>query len=357
MKKPFLWIGAIVVLAIMIFLAVKPQKASGNEKKSIAKKEKPQIKVDAWVIKPSLLVNEISVSGSLLASEEVDLKNEIAGRVVYLNLPEGKQVKKGTLLVKLYDDDLQATLKKLESQLEVQQKIYERQSELIKVNGISENDYDQTCLAVSTLKSEIDEQKAQIRKTEILAPFDGVIGLRNISEGAVVSSSTLLATIRTENRLKLDFFVPEKYSPDIKTGMKIKFSLSNRDNIYDATVYASEMGIDDATRNLRVRAYVESHSEDLIPGAFADVRLRLGENPLALLIPTQSIIPQEQNKIVIVSKKGRAHFTTIETGLRKSSLIEVTKGLNEGDTVMTTGLLFLKEGSRLSYSSVTDSIK
>jgi len=155
----------------------------------------------------------------------VDLKNEVAGRVVMINLPEGKFVKKGTLPVKLFDDDLQSQLKKLQSQLAIQQQIYKRQSELLKVNGITQNDYEQSGLQLNSLKADIEVEKTLIRKTEVLAPFDGVIGLRNISVGAIVTPSTLLATIRTANKLKLDFFVPEKYSSKIRPGMKVKFTM------------------------------------------------------------------------------------------------------------------------------------
>ncbi len=314
---------------------------------------KGQKKVDAYVVKPATLVTDITVTGSIAAYDEVDLKNEVAGRIVMLNLPEGKFVRKGTILVKLYDDDLKATLKKLEAQLSVQKRIYIRQSELIKVKGISQNDYDQTLLQVNTIKASIEEQKAQIRKTEVRAPFDGTIGLRNVSIGAVVSPSTLLATIRTSSKLKLDFYVPEKYTSEISVGMKVKFSMYNENKLYDATVMATERGIESATRNLKVRALISSASKDLIPGAFANIQLRLGENSNALLIPTQAIIPQEENKSVIVAHHGKAHFVNIKTGIRKSSMIEVTEGLQPGDTVITSGIMFLKEKSKLSYSSIT----
>ncbi|HJV78102.1 MAG TPA: efflux RND transporter periplasmic adaptor subunit, partial [Paludibacter sp.] len=321
----------------------------GNKKDP---KEKKQKKVEAYVVKPSLLITEISVSGSLMAYETVDLKNEVAGRVVMINLPEGKFVRQGTLLVKLFDDDLQATLKKLQSQLAIQQQVYNRQSELLKVNGITQNDYDQTGLQLNSLKADIEVEKTMIRKTEVRAPFDGVIGLRSISVGAIITPSTLLATIRTENKIKIDFSVPEKYSSVIKTGMKVKFSMNNNQKMYDATVIATEEGIDAATRNLKVRAIVNSQSKDLISGAFANVILRLNENKNALLIPTQSIIPQEDNKTVIVARGGKAHFVNIKTGIRQASNIEILDGLQAGDSIVTSGLQFIKEGNKLIFSSV-----
>lgn len=350
-KKTTIVIAVIIVLIIAFFLRMAFTKSTDKDKK-VDSKEKAQKKVDAFVVKPSLLINQISITGSLLAFEEVELKNEVAGRVVFINLPEGKFVKRGTLLVKLFDDDLQSTLRKLESQLAIQQQIYKRQTELLKANGISQNDYEQTGLQLNSIKADIEVQKTLIRKTEVLAPFDGIIGLRNISIGAIVTPSTLLSTIRSANKIKLDFSVPEKYGSEIKTGMKVKFSMYNNVDLYDATVIATEQGIDANTRNLKVRAVVNSQSKELIPGAFSNVLLRLSENKNALMIPTQAIIPQEQNKSIIVAKNGKAHFIVIKTGIRNAANIEITEGVQIGDTIITSGLLFLKEGAKLSYSTI-----
>jgi len=354
-KKSTIWI--VVFVALILAFVWKVGFNSSNEKsKRLDSKNKAIKKVDAYVVKPSLLINEISVSGSLEAFDEVSLQNEVAGRVVKINLPEGKFVKRGTLLVKLFDDDLQATLKKQQSQLAIQQQIFKRQSELLKANGISQNDYDQTILLVNSIKADIEVQKTFIRKTEVRAPFDGIIGLRNISIGAIVTPSTLLSTIRTGNKIKLDFSVPEKYGSSIKTGMKVKFTMYNDDNPFEATVLATEHGIDASTRNLKVRSLVNSKSPLLLPGAFTNVLLRLSENKNAIMIPTQTIIPQEQSKSVIVAKKGKAHFVVVLTGIRNASNIEITKGIQQGDTIITSGLLFLKEGSKLTYSTVTDKL-
>lgn len=349
-KKSTLWIAIVMVALVAFFLKLAFTKSDDKDKRG--DKGKVEKKVDAIIVKPSLLINEISVSGSLLAFEEVELKNEVAGRVVKINLPEGKFVKKGTLLVKLFDDDLQSSLHKLTTQLAIQQKIYNRQSELLKVSGISQNDYDQTGLLLNSLKADIEVEKTLIRKTEVLAPFDGVIGLRNISIGAIVTPSTLLSTIRTANKIKLDFSVPEKYSSVISTGMKVKFKMSNNDKTYDATVIATEQGINVGTRSLKVRALVNSSARELVSGAFANVTLRLSENHNALMIPTQTIIPEEENKSVIVARNGKAHFITVQTGIRKASDIEITDGLQPGDTVITSGLLFLKEGGKLQYATI-----
>jgi len=223
----------------------------------------------------------------------------------------------------------------------------------LKVNGITQNDYEQTGLQLNSLKADIEVEKSLIRKTEVRAPFDGVIGLRSISVGAIVTPSTLLATLRTENKIKLDFSVPQKYGQVIKTGMKINFSTTSADKQYEATIIATEQGIDASTRNLKVRALVSAQSKDLIPGSFSNVKVKLSENKNALVVPTQTIIPQEDNKVVIVARGGKAHLTMVKTGIRQTSTIEITQGIQPGDTIITSGIQFLKEGSKLLYSTIT----
>ena len=340
----------LIPLSLMISCKGKQQQA---EQPGKGQRSRNQLAVDAIIVKPSVLVNQINVSGSILALEEVTLVSEMSGRIVQLNLPEGKKVKKGDLLVQIFNDDMQATLKKLQAQLENQEKILQRQTELIKVNGVSQADFDQSNLLVRTLKADIEVQQSLIRKSQILAPFDGTIGLRYVSLGAMVSPSTLIATIRMEDKLKMDFSVPEKYSSKVKTGLKVTFTLSgNSGKQFDAIVMATEGGIDATTRNIKVRAMINSNDSELIPGIFTNVLLSMGENNQALMIPTQAIIPQERNKSVIVSKKGKAHFVQVTTGIRKESMVEITNGVNPGDTIITNGILFLKEGVKLSFANI-----
>ena len=342
--------GVVILLLAVFFIKVGFTKS--DEKEHGDSKKKVQKKVDAFVVTPSLLTSDITVTGSLVAFDEVELMNEVAGRVVGVNLPEGKSVAKGTLLVKLFDDDLQAALKKLEAQRAIQQRIVNRQKQLLQVKGISENDYEQSALQLNIINADIAQQRALIRKTEIRAPFNGTIGLRNVSVGAVVSSSTMLATIRTNDKIKLDFYVPEKYGSVITVGMPVNFTMYDNNTSFTAKVIATEHGIENSTRNLKVRAMVSSSSKELIPGAFTNVNLKLGENKNALMIPTEAIIPDEDNKQLIVANHGKAHFVNIKTGIRQSSKIEVVEGIASGDTIITTGLLFLKEGAKLSYSSI-----
>jgi len=318
---------------------------SAKEKSGIKSKEIPPVE---WtVVKASVLQETINVSGTIKPYEEAVLQPEVSGRVVKINLPEGKYVSQGTLLVKLFDDDLQAQLHKANTQLKIIEQQQARQSELLKVAGISQTDYDQTTLQLASIKNDIELYNVMIRKTEVRAPFDGTIGLRNISIGAIVTPATALATIRADRKLKLDFSVPSKYSSEINVGTKLKFTIQGKDEQYDATVMASEKGIESVTNNLKVRAVITSKSGSLLSGEFASIELRLKENDNALMIPSQAIIPQELNKQVIIMKKGKAEFITVKTGIRKESTVEVLEGITAGDTLITTGILFIKPGSAL----------
>jgi membrane fusion protein (multidrug efflux system) len=325
---------------------------SGATNVKAANRQPVSLKVEGMIINHSILDQTIAISGTLKPFEETVLMPEVAGRIVEIHLTEGGIAKKGSILVKLFDGDLQAQLKKSQAQLQLEEQTEKRQSELMKVNGISQLDLDQTILQINSIRADIEVLTVQIHKTEVRAPFDGTIGLRNVSIGAQVTPSTALATIRDVSHLKLDFSVSEKYSSIIKPGFKIKFTVQGDENEYDATVMATEQGIESDTRNLNGRAIVISKNTSLIPGQYANVELRLGENKDALMVPTEAVIPQARSKQIIIAKNGKAIFVTIKTGIRNSSSVQVLSGINPGDTVVTTGILFLKPNAVLNFSKV-----
>jgi membrane fusion protein, multidrug efflux system len=347
LEKRFLNLFFLIALAAILCYC----HSEGSNNKN-ASKQSVNLRVEGVIVKPVNLDQTITVSGTLKPFEVTVLMPEVAGRVVYLNLSEGGFVKQGTLLVKLFDDDLQAQLNRSQAQQKIVEQTKIRQGELVKVNGISALDFDQTVLQINSIKADIEVLKVQIRKTEVHAPFDGTIGLRNISIGAQVTPATALATIRDVRHLKLDFSVPEKYSREIKPGVKVKFTVQGDDIEYDATVIATEQGVESGTRNLNGRAIVENNVTSLIPGTSASVVLSLSQNKGALMVPTQAIIPQERTKQLIVSRQGRATFVTVKTGVRNVSSVEVLSGINPGDTVIITGVLFLKPDAVLNFSSV-----
>ncbi|MFC5411885.1 efflux RND transporter periplasmic adaptor subunit [Larkinella bovis] len=297
--------------------------------------------VNVFVVASQNLKDEVVATGSLLAAEQVDIYPEVAGRIVQLNIQEGRQVSQGTLLVKLYDGDLQAQLLKLKAVEENNRRTEERNKQLLERGGISQQEYDIVATNLKSTQADIEVTKAAIRRTEIRAPFSGTIGLRNVSMGAVVTPNTLIARLQQTSSMKLDFSVPEKYGSAVKIGSTISFQIDGSDKTFNGAVYAIEPGVEEATRNLRIRARVANNSANLRPGTFAKVNLVINTTD-ALVVPTQSVIPQTRGSQVIVIENGKAVFKDVKTGLRNANVVEITAGLQRGDTVATTGLIFLR---------------
>lgn len=310
------------------------------------------VQADAYIVKARSISEDIQVAGSLMPAEGTDIRPEISGRVVNINFKEGSAVKKGALLVKLFDEDLQAQLKKLEVQLAINEKTVERYNELLKIQGISQQDVDLSQLQVNNNKADIQLIKVSITKTEIRAPYDGVIGLRNVSLGAYVSPTDIIATIRQVNQLKLEFTVPEKYSNVFKQGKQISFSIAGTNKIFQATVMATEYFIDANTRSLTVKGIVKGNDPALIPGAFAKVDLDLAKENNSIIIPSQAVIPLSRGKQVIVYKGGAPDFVSVTTGIRDSAYVQVLSGINLGDTVLISGLMAVKPNSQVQLSNI-----
>jgi len=294
----------------------------------------------------------VVATGSLVANEQVEIFPEISGRIVAMNIREGQPVAKGALLIKLYDVDLQAQLQKYRVLEENARRTEERNKQLLERGGISQQEYD---IIVTNLKgalADIELTRASLRRTEIRAPFAGTIGIRNVSPGAVVTPQTLIATLQQLNPLKLDFTVPERYSSSVKNGERVNFTLDGVQQRFSGQIYAIEPNVDVATRSLRIRARVPNTSSDLRPGAFAKINLVFREDQ-ALTIPSQALLPQTRGKQVVVVRNGKATFVEVETGIREKSNIQITKGLSVGDTVVTTGLLFVKKDGPVKVTKIS----
>ncbi|MFT3843650.1 MAG: efflux RND transporter periplasmic adaptor subunit [Lacibacter sp.] len=308
--------------------------------------------VIGYIVKTGAVSEPLQLPGSLLPMEETEMHSEVSGRVVGLFINEGANVSKGTLLVKLFDGDLSAQLKKLEVQLQIAQKTEERNKELLKLNGISQQDYDLSFLQVSNIKADIELLKTNIAKTEIRAPFNGKIGFRNISMGAYVTPATVITTIRQINQLKLQFSVPEKYTTKIHNGQTIAFSTDGSTKKFLAKVYATESTVNETSRGLNVRCMVQQPDASLVAGAFAKVDMDFAKNDKAILVPSQAVLPQARGKKLIMYNDGVARFVDVQTGIRDSASVEIISGVKVGDTIITTGLLGIRPDAKVKLSKV-----
>ena len=311
----------------------------------------PPQSITGYVVAVQNLKEEVVSSGSLLPNEQVDIYPEVSGRIVQMNIREGQPVAKGALLLKLYDGDLRAQLQKLYAQEENARRTEDRNKQLLARGGISRQEYDLATTNLQGAVADIDLIKANLSKTEIRAPFAGVIGLRNVSPGAVVTPGTLIARMQQISSLKLDFSIPEKYGSSVKQGSDVAFEVDGFNGESRAEVYAIDPGVDEQNRNLRIRARVNNASARFRPGTFARVTLTI-QNERSVVVPTQSVIPQTRDKQVVVVKNGKALFKTVTTGIRTASAIQILSGVQVGDTVATTGLLFLKPDGPVKVAKV-----
>jgi membrane fusion protein (multidrug efflux system) len=322
-----------------------PASASGAE---------PALRVKAHRVEPTELSERLSTTGTVRANEEVEIVSEISGKISSIHFEEGSRVAAGQLLLKIDDSELVAERQRALYRVELAERDEARQKQLLEDGVIARESYDVALGELNVLRAELQLIEAQLLKTEIRAPFDGVIGLRWVSPGSYLSSQTRIASLKDLDPVKLDFTVPEKYSALMQVGDRISFTVGSSDRTFDGTIYAVEPGIEASTRSLRVRARCPNRDGALVPGAFANVEIVLRSVADALTVPSIAVIPELGGKKVFVYEDGTARPRPVETGIRSDTEVQITSGLIEGDLVITTGLMQLQPGTEVEMEVVED---
>lgn len=221
--------------------------------------------VNAVVATPKFLENKIKITGSLLPNESVTIMSEVPGMVTKINFEEGQKVRKGDLLLRLKDDELRAQLEKLKYSRKLAQETENRQRQLLEKEAISQEEYDITLTNLNTSEADIKLLQTQIERTYIRAPFDGILGLRQISEGAYITSSTSITTLYNLDPMKVAFAIPGKYVNKVNVGDEIEFSTEVSNQLFKGEVYAIEPQIETNTRTVQIRAFAANKAAQLIP--------------------------------------------------------------------------------------------
>lgn len=337
----------IAALVVGVLLGAKAwwfpsEKSKEKGNKEVKKNATP---VSVFVAGSAEVEDKLFASGTLLATEEAELKSEASGRVVLLNLPEGKTVKAGTLLLKVNDADLQAQLNKTKVQIHLAQETEQRVRRLLQIEGSSRQELDNAVAALNALKADSAYLKAQIAKTEIRAPFDGVIGIRSVSVGSYITPLLSVAKIQQIHPIKIDFSLPEKYTSLLKVGDEIRFKTETNAQGFVGKIAVKDPEVDLATRSVRYRALSPNPKEILVPGAYVRVEIPLKKSEGQLFIPTEAVVPFLKGKKVFVVKDGLADEKVVETGLRTEEHIQILSGLEKGDSVVVSGNFQLKKGA------------
>ena len=335
---------AIIVIALggMIAYRITKNKAEsdkGNDKSG----KKPATPVTFYVVKGQDFSNTISLSGSIEANEQIEIRSEVSGIVENIAFTEGSSVTKGQVLFKVNDIELRAQLAQAKTKESLASENERRAKLLLQKEAISQEEYDIASADYRSAKAQTQLIQAQIWKTTVRAPFSGKIGLRSISPGTYVTPATLIAKLVSTNPLKITFSIPEKYATEISKNNTITFTVPNVKETFTAKIYALEPAIEATTRTLQIRALTDNSNGKLLPGTFANIELPLKNIKDAIIIPTEAIVPIQDGKKVFIANNGKAKEVKVETLTRTDKAVVITSGLKIGDTVLTSGVMSLKD--------------
>lgn len=351
----------LLILGMAFFPKIKSMFSSGEQQSQTqgppragsGAAGRQQLSVTAMVLEPQVLRSDIYIArGVLLPEEEVNLTFETSGKITHIYFREGSFVNQGALLAKINDAPLQAELRKLKTQLPLAQDRVSRQGILLEKDAISQETYQTVTTELEKLRADIDLIESRIAQTELRAPFSGMIGLRQVSVGAYASPAVIVSKLTKISPLKLEFSMNENQVRQIPVGAQISFTVANDLNTYQAAVYAVESQLDPRTLTLRARARYPNADGKLKPGISANIQTLISEIPDAIVIPTISSITEMGRDIAYVYKNGVAQEVEITKGDRTASMVQVLSGLSAGDTLLTTGVMQLRNGLPVKISEI-----
>ena len=334
----------LISLALLGLIGYRITKNSAESEKNDKKGDKkPPLTVTAIVVSSKDFSNAISLSGSIEANENVEIRSEVSGIVEKISFSEGTNISKGQVLLKVNDIELRAQLSQAFTKQKLASENERRAKLLLQKEAISQEEYDIASAEFRSLKAQTQLIQAQIAKTTIRAPFSGKIGLRNISPGTYVTPTTIITKLVSSSQVKISFSIPEKYASEIENNASILFTIPNNPQKFSAKIYAIEPEIETATRTLKIRAIADNSNGKLLPGTFATIELSLKNIKDAIVIPTEAVVPIQNGKVVYIANNGKAKEVKIETLARTSKDVVVTSGIKSGDTLLTSGVMSLKD--------------
>jgi membrane fusion protein, multidrug efflux system len=346
-SKTLKWSLAVAGLIVLLILLL-PRLQSDGEEAQAAVDRGPMVGrtlvVEVAPLTPVLLRDRSVTTGTLQPNESVELRSEASGRLVEISFSEGDPVRAGDLLARINDDDLQARLRQVQARRELVEQREFRQRRLLEEGGVSREIYEATVGELDVLQADMDVLRAEIRRTEVRAPFDGVVGFRMVSPGSYLTPDRVITTLQDMDPLRLEFSLPIRYAGRTTRGSRVSFTVEGTDEVYEATIYAIDPALEEDTRTLGVRASVPNPRGRLLPGAFARVEVILEEIPDALAVPSIAVRPSLEGPLVYVYRDGRAHAIPVELGLRTRDEVQIVSGLAVGDRVILTGFQQLRDG-------------
>jgi membrane fusion protein (multidrug efflux system) len=349
LKTILFLIIAIVIIGLILYPKLKPEEQGPV---MASPQTSAVVPVEAKIIQPDRIENVIKVTGAIIANESVALRVEISGKIETIHFMEGQRIKQGDLLLTINDDEIVAQLERLKYTQKLNEDMEYRMRQLLEKEAISREEYEISLTTLNTTLSDIKERESRISKHRLYAPFDGIIGLRQVSVGSYITSSDLIANIYNINPIKIEFSVPGKYTSLVDIGDSINFKVEASENIFLGIIYAIEPRIDPRTRTLQIRAICNNDAGILIPGQFANINYILDVLPDAIMVPSESLIPELNSHKIYTYKNGLVSQEIVNIGIRTEKDVQITQGIDPGDTVITTGILQIRQGMPVDVSII-----
>jgi membrane fusion protein, multidrug efflux system len=337
---------------VVVLVLVKIFALSGDREKVAQAVVNQALPVECHIAGDTAVSYRVETVGTLNAREQVDIVSEIPRKVVSILMKEGARVGAGQLLFKLDDADITSRIKKMTLQARLAEVTESREKVLLANGGISLERFDEVTNQRQTLQAEIDVLKVDLEKTEIRAPFSGIVGMRKVSVGALVAPGSVLANLQDISRMTLDFSIPERYAGDMKPGSAVTFRTDYLPEEQQAQVETVEPSVDQRTRTLPARALILNKDGRLVPGTSAKVYLTIMDQAGSIMIPTSALIPSIRGYSVFLARGGKALSVPVKTGTRSSEFVQILEGIAAGDTVVTTNLLRLRNGSPITIQKI-----
>ena len=340
--KSFIWLGiAILTVGVLLFSRIEsPGRNSGPQIGPAAE----ILEVETLLVTPHRLVEHMATVGTIRADEQISIRSEISGILEEIHFIEGSQVDRNQLLVQIEDSELVAARDRSRHRVELAHLREQRQRDLLAQGLTSQENYDLALSQFSVLQAELRLAELQLEKTQIRAPFRGIVGLRSVSRGAALTPQTQIATLQKIDMVKVEFAVPETYASQVHVGDTVSFRVKGSSRDYQGQIYAYEPNVDRETRSLRARARCANTDGELLPGTFADVELAVREIKDALTVPALAVIPEMGSKKIFVLEEGHAVPRLVETGVRTESEVQITRGLAPNERVIVSAIQQLSSG-------------
>lgn len=337
-------------LGILIMFLLLFGSCGNSERNKTSAPVLSELKVDAKIVKPRIFETELKTTANILPFEQVELKAPVSGTVLSINFDEGQVALKGQLIIRLDDRAWIAQEKGLKAQLLSAKADLKRKQELLSMEGASQQDVDQAMANVDALDAQIEELEVKINLANVTAPFDGRLGMRDFSLGSYLNQGQSITTLSQVWKLKVDFNIPGQYQNEVFIDKQIKV-ISGNDTI-NAAIYAINPIASSSSRTIQVRALIDNNNKKIAPGNYAEVMLPLVIEENALIVPSDCIVPELNKQTVFVYRNGKAFRKEVELGDRTSSEVLIVSGIAAGDTVITSGLMQIRDNLSVKIANL-----